>query len=124
MILLGIAFSMVPSAMWPSLAKIIPERQLETTYTLTYYIQNIGLMVVPVLVGYVLSEYSVVGTIVKDGAIVNRYDYTLTMSIFAAICSISIILSLILKYTDKKMGYGLQIANTEKRPSDYQTASR
>lgn len=118
MVLLGIAFSMVPSAMWPSLAKIIPERQLGTTYALTYYIQNIGLMVVPILVGYVLNEYSIIGTVVKDGVAVNRYDYTLTMTIFTAICSISIILSVILKFTDKKMGYRLQHANMEKKKLD------
>ena len=115
MVLLGIAFSMVPSAMWPSLAKIIPERQLGTTYALTYYIQNIGLMIVPILVGYVLNNYSVVGTVVKDGVVVNKYDYTLTMTIFAAVCSLSIIIALILKYTDKKMGYRLQFANMEKK---------
>ncbi|MDD2419172.1 MAG: MFS transporter [Bacteroidales bacterium] len=115
MILLGIAFSMVPSAMWPSLAKIMPERQLGTTYALTFYIQNIGLMLVPILIGNVLNKYSIVGTIVKDGMEVNQYDYTLTMSIFAAICSLAIVVSLVLKFIDKKMGYGLQFANMEKK---------
>lgn len=115
MILLGIAFSMVPSAMWPSLAKIMPERQLGTTYALTFYIQNIGLMLVPIMVGNVLNKYSIVGTIVKDGVTVNQYDYTLTMSIFAAICSLAIVVSLLLKLMDKKMGYGLQYANMEKK---------
>ncbi|NCB18122.1 MAG: MFS transporter [Bacteroidia bacterium] len=115
MILLGIAFSMVPSAMWPSLAKIMPERQLGTTYALTFYIQNIGLMLVPIMVGNVLNKYSIVGTIVKDGVTVNQYDYTLTMSIFAAICSLAIVVSLLLKFMDKKMGYGLQYANMEKK---------
>lgn len=115
MFLLGIAFSMVPSAMWPSLAKIIPERQLGTTYALTYYIQNIGLLVVPILVGFILSEYGVVGSVLKDGVPVNKYDYTLTMSMFTGLCSLSIILSLILKYTDKKKGYRLQFANMEKK---------
>jgi MFS family permease len=115
MVLLGIAFSMVPSAMWPSLAKIMPERQLGTTYALTFYIQNIGLMLVPIMVGNVLNKYSIVGTIVKDGVTVNQYDYTLTMSIFAAICSLAIVVSLLLKFMDKKMGYGLQYANMEKK---------
>ncbi len=115
MILLGIAFSMVPSAMWPSLAKIMPERQLGTTYALTFYIQNIGLMLVPIMVGNVLnSDLSIVGTIVKDGSTVNKYDYTIVMSIFAAICSIAVIVSLVLKVIDKKMGYNLQFANIEK----------
>jgi MFS family permease len=114
MVLLGIAFSMVPSAMWPSLAKIMPERQLGTTYALTFYIQNIGLMLVPILIGKVLNNYCVVGTVLKEGVEVNKYNYTLPMSIFAGICSFAIIIAIILKRTDKKKGYGLQLANIEK----------
>ncbi len=115
MILLGIAFSMVPSAMWPSLAKIMPERQLGTTYALTFYIQNIGLMVVPILIGFVLNNYCVVDSVMKDGLAVKVYDYTLPMSIFAGICSLAIFIALILKRVDKKMGYGLQVANMKKQ---------
>lgn len=114
MMLLGIAFSMVPSAMWPSLAKIMPERQLGTTYALTFYIQNIGLMVVPILIGKVLNTYCVVGKVMKDGMEVNVYDYTLPMSIFAGICSFAIVIALLLKRVDKKKGYGLQLANIKK----------
>ena len=107
MILLGIAFSMVPSAMWPSLAKIIPERQLGTTYALTYYIQNIGLWLVPWFIGSLLDKQKI-----GDQPVI--YDYTLTMIIFAGICSIAIVVAIILKRIDKKMGYGLQFANIEK----------
>ncbi|MFA6770334.1 MAG: MFS transporter [Bacteroidales bacterium] len=114
MLLLGIAFSMVPSAMWPSLAKIIPERQLGTTYALTFYIQNIGLMIVPILIGNLLNTQAVANDLVSEVAVV--YDYTLPMIIFAGICSIAIVVSIILKRTDKKMGYGLQFANIEKKP--------
>lgn len=54
-IILGIAFSLVPSAMWPSVPKIIPERQLGTAYAVIFYIQNIGLVVIPMLLGFVLT---------------------------------------------------------------------
>ena len=54
-ILLGIAFSLVPSAMWPSVPKIIPEKQLGTAYAVIFWIQNIGLMVIPLLLGIVLD---------------------------------------------------------------------
>ena len=47
MILIGIAFSLVPSALWPSVPKIVPLRQLGTAYSIIYYIQNIGLMLIP-----------------------------------------------------------------------------
>ena len=43
MIVLGIAFGLVPSAMWPSVPKIIPMKLLGTAYALIFYIQNIGL---------------------------------------------------------------------------------
>ncbi len=52
---LGIAFSLVPSAMWPSVPKIIPERQLGTAYAVIFYIQNIGLWLIPLLLGIVLQ---------------------------------------------------------------------
>ena len=54
-VVLGIALSLVPSAMWPSVPKIIPERQLGTAYALIFWIQNWGLMGVPLLIGFVLS---------------------------------------------------------------------
>src|SRR5664280_2358799 len=54
-IILGIGFSLVPSAMWPSVPKIIPEKQLGTAYALIFWIQNWGLMGVPLLIGFVLS---------------------------------------------------------------------
>lgn len=55
MIILGIAFSLVPSAMWPSVPKIIPEKQLGTAYALIFWVQNWGLMGVPLLIGIVLD---------------------------------------------------------------------
>ena len=52
---LGIAFSLVPSAMWPSVPKIIPERQLGTAYAVIFYIQNVGLWAIPTILGIVLA---------------------------------------------------------------------
>ena len=114
MILLGVAFSMVPSAMWPSLAKIMPERQLGTTYALTFFIQNIGLWGMPVIIGYVLDKYCIIGTHVLNGIEVNKYNYTLPMMIFAGMCSFAILLAFMVKIEDKKKGYGLQLPNIKK----------
>ena len=55
-IILGIAFSLVPSAMWPAVPKIIPEKRLGTAYAVIFWIQNIGLMLVPLLLGIVLDS--------------------------------------------------------------------
>lgn len=41
---LGIAFSLVPAAMWPSVAKIVAESRLGTAYATMFTIQNIGLL--------------------------------------------------------------------------------
>jgi nitrate/nitrite transporter NarK len=54
-VILGIAFSLVPSAMWPSVPKFIPEKKLGTAYAVIFYIQNVGLWLIPTLLGTVLS---------------------------------------------------------------------
>ena len=54
-IILGIGFSLVPSAMWPSVPKIIPEKQLGTAYAVIFWIQNIGLLFIPLILGIVLN---------------------------------------------------------------------
>ena len=101
MILLGIAFSLVPSAMWPSVPKIIPMKQLGSAYAIIFYIQNIGLSMVPVLIGNVIAANTVNGTT----------DYTMPMSIFALFGAIAVVISTLLKIVDKKKGYGLEKSN-------------
>lgn len=54
-VILGVAFSLVPSAMWPSVPKFIPEKKLGTAYAVIFYIQNIGLVVIPTILGIVLT---------------------------------------------------------------------
>ena len=60
-LVLGIGFSLVPSAMWPSVPKIIPEKQLGTAFSLVFWVQNWGLMGVPALIGWVLNKYCFIG---------------------------------------------------------------
>ena len=110
MIILGFAFSLVPSAMWPSVPKIIPEKQLGTAYALIFWVQNWGLMGVPLLIGWVLNSYCK-GPVV-DGA--QTYDYTLPMAIFAMFGVLALIVALMLKVENKKKGYGLEEANIQK----------
>jgi MFS family permease len=43
MAMLGIAFSLIPAVMWPSVAYIVDEKRLGTAYGLMTMIQNIGL---------------------------------------------------------------------------------
>ncbi|MBE6199916.1 MAG: major facilitator superfamily domain-containing protein 1 [Rikenellaceae bacterium] len=109
MIVLGIAFSLVPSAMWPSVPKIIPMKQLGSAYAIIFYIQNIGLSMVPVMIGKVIQNYATIET--AEGV---TYDYTIPMSIFAVFGIISIIIAFILKRVDKRNGYGLEQPNMTK----------
>lgn len=68
-IILGVGFSLVPSALWPAVPKIIPERQLGSAYAVIFWIQNIGLMIIPFLVGIMLNSTN--PTIAPDKKLVN-----------------------------------------------------
>ena len=57
-VLLGIGYSLVPSAMWPTVPKIIPEKNLGTAYSMIYWIQNMGMLLVPIFVGRIMKEYA------------------------------------------------------------------
>ena len=52
---LGLGYSLVPSAMWPSVPRIVPEKNLGTAYSLIYWIQNVGLFFVPKVVGRIFA---------------------------------------------------------------------
>lgn len=110
-IILGIGFSLVPSAMWPSVPKIIPEKQLGTAYALIFWVQNWGLMGVPALIGWVLDKYCITGTKLIDGVNVPTYNYTLPMIIFTCFGLLALLFAFLLKAEDKKKGYGLQLPN-------------
>ena len=105
MVLLGIAFSLVPSAMWPSVPKIIPMKQLGTAYSIIFYIQNIGLSMVPVLIGWVIENFAVIKDVNNE---IIGYDYTIPMTIFAIFGAIAICIAMMLKKEDAKKGYGLE----------------
>ncbi|MFZ4411971.1 MAG: MFS transporter [Bacteroidales bacterium] len=113
-LILGIGFSLVPSAMWPSVAKIIPERQLGTAYSLIFWVQNWGLMGVPYLIGWVLNKYCITGTVVKGDQTITNYDYTYPMLIFASFGFLALLFAFLLKIEDKKKGYGLELPNIKK----------
>jgi MFS family permease len=113
-VILGIGFSLVPSAMWPSVPKIIPEKQLGTAYALIFWVQNWGLMGVPALIGWVLNKYCITGTHLIDGVEVSSYNYTIPMMIFAGFGLLALVFALLLKAEDKKKGYGLQQPNISK----------
>jgi len=105
MILLGIAFSLVPSAMWPSVPKIIPHKQLGTAYATIFWVQNIGLAGVPMLIGWLLDAFC------RTGNPAQPYDYTLPMFVFASFGLMAVAVACWLKAEDKKKQYGLEKPN-------------
>lgn len=115
MIILGISFSLVPSAMWPSVPKIIPERQLGTAYALIFWVQNAwALMFVPALIGWILDKYCVTGTTILDGQPITTYNYTIPMTLFTIFGISALLFALLLKAENKKKGYGLELPNIKK----------
>ena len=82
-LVLGIGFSLVPSAMWPSVPKIIPEKQLGTAYALVFWVQNWGLMGVPALIGWVLNKYCFIGyfAVAGTGFITTQGDQISQVSV-------------------------------------------
>lgn len=112
-VILGVAFSLVPASMWPSVPKIVENRFLGSAYGLIFYIQNIGLLLVPILIGWALSMSNPgVSARIAAGEAV-KYNYTVPELVFAAFGVLAIILSVVLKRVDRKQGYGLDIPNKQ-----------
>jgi sugar phosphate permease len=42
--------------MWPSVPKIVPEKNLGTAYSLIYWVQNMGMWAVPIYVGRIFAR--------------------------------------------------------------------
>ena len=111
-VILGTAFSLVPASMWPSIPKIVEDRYLGSAYGLIFYIQNIGLLLVPILIGWAVTQSNPgVAEQIAAGVEGAKYDYTVPELIFAGFGFMAIILSLVLKRVDAKQGYGLELPN-------------
>ena len=95
-LVLGVSFSLVPASMWPSVPKIIEEKVLGSAYCLIFWVQNIGLCLVPLLIGKLR---------------VATNGYLVPMIVFASFGVMAFLLSLSLKVEDKKKGYGLEFPN-------------
>ena len=113
-VILGVAFSLVPASMWPSLPKVVEDRYLGSAYGLTFWIQNMGLLGVPILIGWALSASNPgVSEQILAGAEGIKYNYMVPELIFAGFGVLAFILSFYLKYIDRKKGYGLELPNKQ-----------
>jgi MFS family permease len=114
MFMLGVAFSLIPAAMWPSVTKIVDEKRLGSAYGLMFSIQNIGLWAFPMLIGKVLdiSNPDVTTEAIKNGTMV--YDYTNPILMLAFMGVLGVVFALLLKRDDKVSGFGLELPNIKK----------
>ena len=114
-VVLGISFSLVPAALWPSVPKIIDEKILGSAYCLIFWVQNIGLCLVPSLIGNVLASSNANNPAViaakEAGAEFIPYNYTVPLIIFACFGVAALLIALYLKVLDKKRGLGLEEPN-------------
>ena len=111
-IVLGTAFSLVPASMWPSLPKIVEDRYLGTAYGCIFWVQNIGLMLVPGLIGWSITKANP-GVTEQIAAKVPgaAYNYMVPELIFAGFGVAAIVLALYLRRVDKNHGFGLELPN-------------
>ncbi|MBR2400968.1 MAG: MFS transporter [Tidjanibacter sp.] len=98
-VILGVSFSLVPAALWPSVPKIIDNRILGSAYCIIFWIQNIGLFAVPILIGEVLDATG---------------GYVVPMVIFSSFGVLALFFSLWLKRENKKQNFGLEEPNIKK----------
>ncbi len=96
--LLGIGYSLVPSAMWPSVPKIIPEKNLGTAYSLIYWVQNLGMWAVPIYIGRIFTkEITQAGNKAQEISAAIHAEY-----IFILLGIIAIGVALMLYFSSKK----------------------
>ena len=118
MILLGVAFSLVPAAMWPSVAKIVDENRIGTAYGLMFSIQNIGLWLFPMLIGYVLDASNPGVAAAKAAGKTAVFDYTNPILMLAGLGVVGMFFAFMLKRADKKLGTGLELPNKVKKATE------
>jgi MFS family permease len=107
LLLLGVAFSLVPAAMWPSVAKIVAENRLGTAYATMFTVQNWGLALFFWGIGRVLDLSNKADLdAIRAGSM--NYNYTVPILMLVVLGIISIFLAFQLKRADRIQQYGLE----------------
>ena len=103
-VLLGIGYSLVPSAMWPTVPKIIPEKNLGTAYSLIYWIQNMGMLLVPIFVGRIMKNHAdkKAGVDEATADILDKAAAVHSEFIFVSLGIVAITVAVLLFFNSKK----------------------
>ena len=105
MAMMGIAFSLIPAVMWPSVAYVVPEQKLGTAYGLMTLIQNVGLAGFNLLIGWAND--------VTNASATNPTGYRLGMWLFSSLGFFGLLFAWLLhrRETGPK-GHGLETITT------------
>ena len=110
MAMMGVAFSLIPALMWPSVAYIVDQSKLGTAYGLMTMIQNIGLAGFNLLVGWA-NDHGHAGA-------QNPAGYRLGMWIFSILGFLGVLFALLLRQRERgPHGHGLETITTASTPA-------
>lgn len=101
MVVLGLAFSLVPAAMWPSVPLIVETKSVGTAFGLMTMIQNFGLATFPWLIGRL-----------RDAT----QTYTSGMMVFASLGVLGFVFAILLRRADARAGGSLERPEVLKSP--------
>jgi MFS family permease len=105
--LMGIAFSLIPAVMWPSVAYIVDQSRLGTAYALMTLIQQIGFFLLNLLIGRA-NDYSHAG-------LDNPGGYALGMWIFSVLGFVGMAFAILLRIRETgSHAHGLETITTAK----------
>lgn len=96
MFTLGIAFSLVPAAMWPSVALIVEEEKLGMAFGMMTSLQNLGLWAFPIIAGYITEKSNQHIDVTQI-----PINYTYAMTLFVGLALVAIVFSYYLSKTQK-----------------------
>ncbi len=106
-IMMGVAFSLIPAVMWPSVAYIVEERRLGSGYALMTLIQQIGMALLPLIIG-TANDYS-------GASAANPSGYNLGMWIFSILGILGLIFAYLLRKAETGPGgHGLELGMKHK----------
>lgn len=105
MAMMGIAFSLIPAIMWPSVAYIVEQSKLGTAYGLMTMIQNIGLAGFNLMIGWA-NDYS-------GASDLNPGGYAMGMWIFSVLGFFGLLFAFLLRRNEMgPAGHGLETITT------------
>jgi MFS family permease len=106
MAMMGVAFSLIPAVMWPSVAYIVDQAKLGTAYGLMTMIQNIGLAGFNLIIGWANDHAHASGT--------NPGGYALGMWIFSTLGFLGVLFAFLLRQRETgPQAHGLETITTK-----------